>query len=335
MPTPTPDSSRSTVTGRVEVPASVRYRGEVPEPVARPDAGRPESAWRNAAVTAAVVLLIAAGTLWIFRPKTQTPTGAVWIGAAGASALASPTGSSYNGPPPSGTPMPVGDLPGWHQTFAEDFNGEDLSKRWYSYNGQPGGDPGGWFLPSHVSQHDGSLFINASLANTPNGLIYATGGISNAKSFSQTYGKFEVRFRMDDGWGIAYALLLWPTNNSYPPEFDFAEDFGQAHLRTTTATVHWGGHGAPHELDTQKLTDYNFSDWHTIGVEWTPNGASAQIDGQAWAHFPANEVPQVPMSMALQTQAWLCGGASTTCPNATTPANVNLQVDWAVAYAMA
>jgi beta-glucanase (GH16 family) len=230
--------------------------------------------------------------------------------------------------------MPVGDLPGWHQTFAEDFNGEDLSQHWFSYNGQPGGDPGGWFTPSHVSQHDGSLFINASLMNTPNGVIYATGGISNAKSFSQTYGKFEVRFRMDDGLGINYALLLWPTDNSWPPELNFAEDLGEGR-QVTTATVHWGGHGSPHQLDFQFLHGYNFTEWHTAGVEWTPDGVTVQIDGKDWHHFPSNEVPRVPMSLALQTQAWTCGGSFSTCPDARTPANVNLQVDWAVAYAMA
>jgi beta-glucanase (GH16 family) len=342
MTTPTPDPSRSTVTGRAEVPATLRYEGELPEPIARPDAARPENAVRNAAVTAAVVLLIAAGTFWIFRPKTQTPS-TLWFGPTGASASADPTGASagpsqtaapYSGSSPSGVPMPVGDLPGWHQTFTEDFNGGDLAKRWYSYNGQPGGDPGGWFMSSHVSERDGSLVINGSLENTPNGRLYATGGISNAKSFSQTYGKFEARFRMDDGWGINYALLLWPTDNSWPPELNFAEDLGEGR-QVTTATVHWGGPGAAHQFDPQFLYGYNFTDWHTVGVEWTPNGATVQIDGRNWHTFPASEVPRVPMSMALQTQAWVCGGSFSTCPDGRTPANVNLQVDWVVAYAMA
>jgi hypothetical protein len=339
MLTPTPDPSRSTVTGRAEVPASLRYQGEVPEPTAGPDAARPENAWRNAAVAAVVVLLIAAGTLWIFRPKSPGP-GALWFGPGGASAAAvgasaapAPT-APYDGAAPSGVPMPIGDLPGWHQTFTEDFNGGNLSQRWYIYDGQPGGDPGGWFTSSHVSQRDGSLVINGSLENTPNGLIYATGGISNAKSFSQTYGKFEIRFRMDDGWGINYALLLWPTDNSWPPELNIAEDFGEGR-QITSATAHWGGHGSPHLLDNQKLTGYNFTDWHTVGVEWTPGGASMQIDGQEWHHYPGDETPKVPMSLALQTQAWVCGGDFSTCPDARTPANVNLQVDWVVVYAMA
>jgi hypothetical protein len=105
--------------------------------------------------------------------------------------------------------------------------------------------------------------------------------------------------------------------------------------QVTTATVHWGGQGAAHKFDPQFLYGYNFTAWHTVGVEWTPDGATVQIDGKDWHHFPASEVPQVPMSLALQSQAWVCGGNFSTCPDARTPANVNLQVDWAVAYAMA
>src|SRR6266705_2400712 len=47
---------------------------------------------------------------------------------------------------PSGKPMPVGNIPGWRQVFADDFNGTTLNtSNWYPYSGQPGGGfrPGG------------------------------------------------------------------------------------------------------------------------------------------------------------------------------------------------
>ena len=45
---------------------------------------------------------------------------------------------------PSGVPMPVGNIPGWRQVFADDFTGATLdTSRWRLYWGQPGGDPGG------------------------------------------------------------------------------------------------------------------------------------------------------------------------------------------------
>jgi hypothetical protein len=30
---------------------------------------------------------------------------------------------------PSGAPMPVGDVPGWHQVFRDDFLGSSLNRR--------------------------------------------------------------------------------------------------------------------------------------------------------------------------------------------------------------
>ena len=52
---------------------------------------------------------------------------------------------------PSGQAMPIGDIPGWHQVFADDFNGTTLNtSNWGPYSGQPGGDTAGWWSPSHV-----------------------------------------------------------------------------------------------------------------------------------------------------------------------------------------
>jgi hypothetical protein len=38
------------------------------------------------------------------------------------------------------------------------------------------------------------------------------------------------------------------------------------------------------------------------------------------------------MSVAIQTQASKCSSTWLGCPNSSTPARVNLQVDWVVAY---
>lgn len=322
-----------TVTGRAVVPRALRYQGELPAELAEPEPVVPESQWRNMALTAAVVMLIIAGMLWVLRPKSQDAT-AIWHPPVSTASAEPSAPVRYSGPPPSGVPMPVGDLPNWRQTFAEDFNGDDLTERWWLYEGQPSGDPGGWFLPSHVSQDGGRLIINGSREQTPNGYIYATGGISNARSFSQTYGKFEVRFRMDEGYGINYVILLWPTDDVWPPELNIAEDNGKGRTRMTS-TVHYGGHGSPHRYATDAITGQDFTQWHTVGVEWTPGRAILFLDGKEWTRFEGDIVPRTPMSLAIQSQAWYCGGNFSDCPNETTPANVNLEVDWAVAYAMA
>ena len=320
------------VAARVEVPASLRYQGNLPDHLVTPAQPAPENAWRNVALTFVVVVFVALAGFYVFRPKAQVPT-ATWH--PGAVPTASPLATEdprYNGPPRSGVAIPAGDLPGWRQTFIEDFNGTDLAERWWTYEGQPDGDPGGWFLPSHVSQRDGRLIISASREETPNGNIYATGGISNSRSFSQTYGKFEIRFRMDAGYGINYVLLLWPTDDRWPPELNIAEDNGKDGRTRLSSTVHYGGHGSPSNYTSRFLDGEDFTQWHTVGVEWTRDKAVLFLDGQEWGRYEGSIVPRTPMSLAIQAQAWFCGGNFGDCPNESTPATVNLEVDWAVAY---
>jgi hypothetical protein len=322
------------ITARATVPSSMRYAGQLPEQLG-PDAERPatENMWRNVALTLAVVLAIGLGATAIFWPEQRAPEIA-WSPAPVAPTSASPTPRVeplYAGPPPSGQPMPQGDLTGWRQTFTDDFNGADLSKRWYIYEGQPSGDPGGWFLPSHVSQAGGRLIINGSRENTPNGNIYATGGISNSKSFAQTYGKFSIRFRMDAGYGINYIILLWPTDDEWPPEINIAEDDGLSR-DYISSTLHHGTSWNDVERLWHDKRGVDFTQWHTVGLEWTPNKLVMFLDGQVWATTESPAVPDEPMSLALQSQAWFCDGYFSDCPNETTPANVNMEVDWVAIY---
>jgi beta-glucanase (GH16 family) len=230
---------------------------------------------------------------------------------------------------PSGVAMPAGNLPGWQMVFADDFSGTSLNTNsWGTYQGQPGGDPGGWWDPSHVVLRSGVLELQ-SYQDPALGNRWVSGGLSSARALTQTYGKYLVRFRMDKGDGIAGIALLWPSNGGWPPEIDFAED-GGGNRSTTLATLHYGS--ANNQVQRSVAAD--FSQWHTIGVEWTPGQLVYTLDGAAWATVVDANVPAVPMEMDLQTQAGTCGDQWNPCADATTPAHVSMQVDWVVAYRM-
>jgi beta-glucanase (GH16 family) len=218
----------------------------------------------------------------------------------------------------------VGDLPGWRQVLADDFT-ELSGASWGTYQGQPAGDPGGWFDPSHVKAQGGELVIIGSREDTPNGRIYATGGMSSR--MSQVYGRYEVRFRMDKGVGIQFNLMLWPTDDNWPPEVNFAEDNGKQR-QGYGATLHYG---PPHRTINRNVA-VDTTQWHTAGLEWEPGRLTYLLDGTVWATVETPHSPTVPMSMAIQTQAWHCGTQWAGCPNSSTPAEVNLHVDWVVAY---
>ncbi len=225
-------------------------------------------------------------------------------------------------------PIPSGDIPGWKLVFADDFNGTALDgSRWGAYSGQPGGDPGGWWDPSHVVVHDGLLDLQ-TYQDTKLNKGWVSGGVSSGKGLSQIYGKYLVRFRMDKGYGIAGVVLLWPSNEQWPPEIDFAED-DLGNRDEMTATLHYGSSNT----QIQKTVRADFTQWHTMGVEWTSGNLKYTMDGADWATLANANVPDTAMELDIQAQAGTCGQQYTPCPNGTTPAQVNLQIDWVVAYA--
>lgn len=227
--------------------------------------------------------------------------------------------------------MPTGDLQGWHQVFADDFSGTTLNTSlWRVYSGQPGGDPGGWFDPNHVSVSNGLLTISG-YQDAADGGKWATGGISSSPGLIQTYGKYLVRLRFEKGVGISHMILLWPADNGWPPEVDFSED-NAGNRQTDYSTLHWGADNS----QLQNVLAIDLTKWHTFGVEWKPGSLVYTVDGHVWATSSGSQVPSVPMVMDIQTQAWACGTSTwEQCTNATTPSHVNLYVDWAVAYAPA
>jgi hypothetical protein len=233
---------------------------------------------------------------------------------------------------PSGAPMPVGDLPGWRQVFTDDFTGSAIdARKWGRYQGQPAGDPGGWWEPSHVEVGGGVVALR-TYRDPRHGNRWVSGGMSSARGLTQRYGRYDVRFRMDSGYGIASVLLLWPTADHWPPEIDFAEHGGKSTARDRmTATLHYG----EDDQIVQRTVHADFTRWHTMGVEWTPGRLVYTLDGRPWATVEHPGVPAETMELDAQTQAGTEGDFWNPAPDASTPAEVDMEIDWAVAYAPA
>jgi beta-glucanase (GH16 family) len=217
----------------------------------------------------------------------------------------------------------------WRRVFVDDFSHGLRSSRWGTYSGQPGGDPGGWWSPAHVVVAHGVL--NLETYRDPRyGGRWVSGGVSSAPALRQTYGKYEVRVRMDRGKGVAFVALLWPSGNGWPPEIDFAENGGETNARShITATLHYGSE----DSQIQRTISVDVTRWHTVGVEWLPGRLIYTLDGRQWASVRSGMVPDQPMEMDLQTQAGTCGVASAPCPDQRTPGRVNAQIKWVAAYA--
>lgn len=217
----------------------------------------------------------------------------------------------------------------WRLVFFDGFGRGLKPSQWGRYSGQPGGDPGGWWAPSHAIVRRGILFLE-TYRDRGFGGRWVSGGVSSARALRQAYGKYEVKLRMDPGIGVAIVALLWPSRGGWPPEIDFAENGGESNARRhIAATLHYGAEN----FQIQRSLVADFTRWHVLGVEWTRGRLAYTIDGRVWAIVRSRYVPSGPMELDLQTQAGTCGEPQAPCPNATTPFRVDAQIDWVAAYA--
>ncbi|MBV9424156.1 MAG: glycoside hydrolase family 16 protein [Solirubrobacterales bacterium] len=128
------------------------------------------------------------------------------------------------------------------------------------------------------------------------GMRWVSGGVSSGPGLRQTYGKYEIRVRMQAGEGVAFAALLWPVREVWPPEIDFAENGGETGVRrTVTATLHYGR--VDHQV--QRTIRIDFTRWHALGDEWLPGALIYTIDGRQWAAVRSRAVPAQPMELDL------------------------------------
>ena len=222
---------------------------------------------------------------------------------------------------PSGYAPPTAtELAGFTQSAVADFSGSTLPSGWQVYSGKPGGDPGAQFGgAAHVSVAGGILSLNTF--KDPNyGNAWVTGGLCDC-GFSQTYGAYFVRSRVT-GAGPTNVELLWPANNSWPPEIDFNETDGSSNF--STATTHYS---PSNTQDQVKLSNIDMTQWHTWGVLWTPKGIMYTVDGKVWgSDTNAAAIPNLPMTLDLQQQTWCSSGWA--CPTAPQ----SMQIDWAAQY---
>jgi Glycosyl hydrolases family 16 len=239
---------------------------------------------------------------------------------------------------PEGTPYPLGSrdrsepsgmappgknaLPGYSQTYENDFKGAKLPAGWEKYSGMPGGDPGAQWGLAHVVVAKGMLQLK-TYQDPAYGGEWVTGGVCQC-GHSQTYGAYFVRSRVT-GAGPTNVELLWPVAPVWPPEIDFNETGGAT--VGTSATVHWG---AATNQDQRADQTVVMTQWHTWGVIWTPTSITYTLDGRVWGKVTvASEIPDQAMTLDLQQQASCVAGYGYACPTAPE----SMLIDWVAEYA--
>jgi hypothetical protein len=268
------------------------------------------------AVLLVVVAMVGAG-VWVVVTSPSLD-GAGYPSTTIAQTATYPAGVVDTSEPSGLAPLDATALPGYVESYVNDFTGSALPAGWRTFAGVPGGDPTGQFDPAHVVVGGGTLQLNA-WKDPHYHNKWTTGGLCLCGK-PQTYGAFFVRSRQTGG-GPNEVELLWPQDNSWPPEIDFNETGGQTRL--TSGTIHWTV--VNHQIQYHVATD--LSQWHTWGVVWTPNSVVFTLDGRLWAtDVVAASIPHLPMTLDVE-QRTVCDPL-TQCPSRPT----SLLVDWVAAF---
>ena len=156
------------------------------------------------------------------------------------------------------------------------------------------------------------------------GKPFITGELMTDRSFSQTYGYFEMNAKLSNAAGVVNAFWLLPQDGSWPPELDAAEVLGNDPT-TLVMTSHSGGGTTPHWTDVPDASQA----FHTYGVDWEPDKITWYFDNKQVAQQDTPSDMNKPMFMLLSSVV----GTSSTWAGAPKPGETGqMQVDYVRAY---
>lgn len=167
---------------------------------------------------------------------------------------------------------------------------------------------------------------------------YTSGMITTQFSFSQTYGYFEIRAMLPSGRGLWPAFWLLPVDETWPPEVDAMEFFGDTSNdgQGGATKIHYASHTVPGQADKSCRGWYDVGidiskAFHIYGVNVEPDGITYYFDGKSYATCVANPDTNKPFYMLVDLAV---GGQGSWpgVPDASTKFPAYMYVDYIRAY---
>jgi len=225
-------------------------------------------------------------------------------------------------PPP---PAPPVDNASYTVVLNDDFSNGYLKEHWgdpFPLPWPPGPSANGAYIwdPNDVQVRDGELQV--TMTRHEDGHWSTTGFNSFRAGVAITYGKVEFDAKVEHGQGTAGGILMWPADDTYPPEIDILE----TPKNQAMFNIHWAeGSGSNHAPIT--TSEFDPSEWHHYTMTWLPDRVTIEVDGKVYAEW-TEHIPSVPMgfgALGFVGSAWdgWMGGA----PDHTTPPLVTLHLD--------
>lgn len=198
--------------------------------------------------------------------------------------------------------------------WSDEFDGTNLDLTKWKYRGEGSARDYATVSRKAVAL-DGNGHLLLKVLKEDNG-EYLIGHISSQNIFSQTYGYFECRAKMNRSIGPHIGFWLQSSDmtagtdaGEYGAEIDIFE-FHRLTPNIVHQTVHWGGYGADHKSITHKYTyeDVSNGEFHTFALKWTKSKYVYYVDGvQTWT--TTQSISHHPEYIILSTELTGWGGS--------------------------
>ncbi len=166
---------------------------------------------------------------------------------------------------------------------------------------------------------------------------YTSGIITTQFSFVQEYGYFEMRAKLPKGKGLWPAFWLLPQDQTWPPEIDAMEAFGDPNSKGEggRTMIHYGSHALVKNEGCGGWYNVGVDiteDFHTYGVDIEPSHITYFFDGKPYATCPGNSATNKPFYMLINLAVGGSNGSWPSAPDASTVWPATMLVDYIRAY---
>lgn len=245
-------------------------------------------------------------------------------------------------------------ISGWTLVWHDEFNSRSLNMRKWNVltREQSKHNELQYYVPDEVYLENGSLRLRSRIRDY-GGQHYTSGRVSTDGTFSQTYGRFEIRARLPVGKGVWPAYWLYPQDRDWTMEQLMAKTVEEKRERSIPEERPWYseidimeflGHepniiyGTLHyttfmgEKKTSSATwrgDVDYSkEFHVYALEWEPGAMRWYIDGKQ-IHSTVNGIPHKPHYLIINTAI---GGTWPGNPDSTTTFPQYHDIDYVRVY---
>jgi beta-glucanase (GH16 family) len=254
--------------------------------------------------------------------------------------------------PTTPAPEPTTSAPsGWRLSFADEFEGSSVdASKWNVRNNTYNNNEQSYLLARNVSVNNGILNVTAK-QETVGGKNYSSGYLDSIGKFSQRYGLWKVRAKLNTPIGTSQGIWpcpLWLRGDTSLMEMDVVEAWGTGstvlngyRAGSASASIHQSTHGGMGKVAgwlSPAGTDLS-AGFHVYELEWSPEFIVVRVDGVEKVRATADNAPwafsgpdfegKANMRINMQVSK---DGAYYGAPDVDTAFPSTMQVDWIRVY---